>query len=260
MINFILPQAYRNNIFNKHLKEYIATYPEHLTFKEKINIFAQEGNFPFSFWHGGINTCHEDKKIILQNEVCQFANDLNTPLILDFSNQFLDKYYQWIEDPHISMILKTFENRGNYILVNSDIILSTIQNRYPGYAFILKFYQQSFDENNYDLIEGKTSYNNKSIYPLFNKCFYCPQYMECLNQENAFQAMFSKESVASKCILKYPTLKDVIAEYKKGKLMGYHFFYFGDIPFKDLPSFNQFLMEFFIAPEYYGHFQEVLND
>ena len=260
MINFILPQAYRNNIFNKHLKEYIAAYPEHLTFKERVNIYAQEGNFPFSFWHGGVNTCHEDKKIILQNEVQSFSNDLNTPLILDFSNQFLDKCCQWIDDPHVNMILKVFENRGNYVLVNNDSILSIIKNQYPGYSFILKFCQQSFNENNYDLIEGKTRYNNKSIYPLFNKCFYCQQYNECLSQENASQAMFSKESVISNCKLQYSILENVMTEYKKGKLMGYHYFYFGDIPVKDLPSFNQFLMEFFIAPEYYNHFQEVLND
>lgn len=258
MINFILPHCYYNDTFNQNLRNYIRVYPQRLNFSERINIFAQYGNFPFSFWHGGINTNIKQDKLMLYSHINDYSNHLSMPIILDFSNNYLTLNKNWIYDPHIQMTLKLFDNQGNYIKVNSDIVQLQIQ-KFFNYNFILKTDNLNNDINyqNYDFIETAQQDNNLRnliLYPLRSKCCFCAN--NCHNEEELYQFTFSEKSIRTNCDYAYPTLEDVRQNYQMARSQGYTNFYFEEMPPKDIVNFNSFLLHFFIKPEFHQSFLE----
>lgn len=256
MINFILPNFYSNYKFNNLLKRYIRMYPNYLNFNDQINIYGQQGNFPYSFWHGGINT-NQDKSIVLYNQAIEYSNNFEMPLIFDYSNIYLSTNNFWIKDPHAKMILSLFENQGNFIKVSDLQTKELIQAEYPGYNFILKDINTnlikdfSFIElNNDNNVENK----NKVLYPLRVKCLKCT--LNCLEQENLLQFNFFEESCFKSCSENHSSTLEVLQEYQEARKKGYTNFYFGEVLDNDIINLNQFLMEFFIKKEYQEHFKQ----
>lgn len=266
MINFILPHCFDNQIFNTIFADYIHNFPEHLNFKERVNIYAYSGNAPFSFWHGGINTDY-DNDVYLQPRMIDLSIKLNAPIILDFSNIYLDTNENWIKDPHIQMTLKTFENKGNFIKVSDSQIIETINQHTLGYDYILKL--SDVENYNVDAIDKyqfielhDLTFNSKKhniLYPLCNPCIDCPKKHECQMNENFYQYTFSGKTSIGQCS---NFIFDAQEEYKKycnARLQGYTMFYFDDIPISRLDNFNAFLVQFFIKPEYFQHFNKELE-
>lgn len=259
MINFILPMLYENLNFNNYLTEYIKAYPEHLNYNN-INILAQSGNPPFSFWHGGLNTCAYSKRVLLYPELMNIVNfDTKTPIILDFSNIYLDINPNWIFDPHVKMILEVFSNRGNYIKVSNDCIRDRITTFYPNYYYIYKNYNNNLDAiniDNYSYVEQASQSGctkTKIINILYNKCELCPKH--CLEEENLAQFSFSQKSAIKECNISLFNINQLRERYESLRHKGISTFYFGDtITESDLGQFNQILILFFIKPEYRDHF------
>lgn len=260
MINFILPHCFHNDNFNCYLREYIRIYPNRLNFPERVNIFAQQGNFPFSFWHGGINTNIKTDKLMLYPNLNDYSNHLSMPVILDFSNIYLPLIKTWIYDTHVQMTLKLFNNQGNYIKVSSNEIKLQIQEFFPNYNFILK--NECIDINNnkdYEFFETQNlnfQNHNKIIYSLRDKCKYCD--IKCHEEEQLYQFSFSEQSVRTDCVVTYPNLDAVKNDYENARKQGYVNFSFGDMPVNDIQNFNNFLIHFFIKPEFHQFFLEGL--
>lgn len=259
MVNFILPHLYFNNRFNSFLKGYILSNPEKTNFTEKVNIFAEYGNFPFSFWHGGINTNSNSRKIFLQDKVSEYCNKSVMPIIIDCSNFYLNTSFKWLKDPHLKMILSEFENRGNYIKVSNSLVKDAIEKEYPGYWFILKYNNDKEEKNlnNFSYIEILNNIpseckKSQILYPLLNRCKNC--FEPCEEIENLYQFTFSSLSKISKCRVNSWDGEQILKEYKEARQKGYTYFYFGEVTAEELENFNNFLINFFIKPEYQDEF------
>ena len=268
MINFILPQMYKNCKFNQSLCRYIKVHPERVVndFSERVNIFAQAGNFPYSFWNGSINTDIVDNHIVLQTEAMQYYLSNNTLLMFDFTNLKLQESPSWIEDPHVKMVLNTFKNKGHLIKVVSSEIKDLIDGQFPGYDYVIEDIGQDYNSDNFLYISiGSLSSNIprplKTFYPVFNKCVSCEDCLKCKEIENLQQYAFCEASVKNQCSKPENWNADFWREeILKARKSGYRFFEFGDIPIDKIEQFNFMLIDLLIKPEFRGSFKlEVLK-
>lgn len=261
MINFILPQLYKNVDFNTALFYYLRKYPERSNFSERINIFAQAGNFPYSFWHGGLNTNIVDNHIVLQSEAVHYYSNNPTLLMFDFCNHKLLETNTWIQDPHVKMVLNVFKNKGHLIKVPSIEIKEIIDKDFPGYDYVIQDCGQPFNPDDFlyislETLNNEISIPNKSFYPILNQCVDCPNMMQCRDTENLFQYTFSEMSTRVECPKKdNKNVEQIYQEILDARHKGYRFFEFGDVPVEYLEKFNDVLINLLIKPEYREQFK-----
>lgn len=267
MYYFILPYFYLNYKFNSKLLMYTYYHPERTNFP--ANIKMSYGNFPFSFWNGGLNINKINNHTVLYPEAIQFQIESNYPVIIDCSNSFLQAKY--LNDNYINMVLSIFENSNNFIKISDQKIKDNIVKKYPNYKFILS--SQFFDNkdielnqnyiNQYNYIElsqylDKNIINkNKIICPLLNKCYQCNNIQECLKQEHYNQINFSNKSQISNCLYNYD-INLLQQEFQQAKLDGYTIFQFQEPVWEQNEDFKKLLVLFFIKPQYHKDFFEVV--
>lgn len=253
MVNFILPNFYYNSRFNNYLANYIKVYPQHLNFSENINIFAQEGNFPFSFWHGKINTNQADGEICLYPDMFEYKQNTITPIIFDCTNIYLSYNQLWLKDAHFQSVMNMFANSGCYVKTHDDSIRKAILDLHPHYFFITTN-EKEYDQNYDFIITNNCDFKpyNKTIYTLNNRCEFCKK--DCLQRENLNQFTFSSESLMTNCPISIFNVEQLSSQYEKSRKMGYTYFRFEEISINLIEEFNKTLLNFFIKPEFQENF------
>lgn len=277
MIYFSLPYFYENYNFNLFLSKYIEQNPEHINFKCKID--SLYGNFPFSFWHGDTNNCVGQKTPIFIDEMNVFNINTSFPLYFDFSNQFIMPYDFF--NSHMVAVLRTFEGSGHYIKYIHKEVYEYIKNNYIGYKFILSENAFLFNKDeldlldNIDFIELPAVMNNEKEYlkMLQNKnkyyitlgdgCSECSfdTNQICKKQEQSRQATFSSKSIYKECSEGFCYDK-LLKDFEELSALGFSKFKIKMPLYSDIKSFRNFMIKFFIKPEFqfdfYIQMEEVL--
>ena len=128
MIYVSLPDFYLNyNIINriKNIKEEYLKYP--VTFSEVT------GNFPFCYWNGGFNANYMDS-FALNEELNDVINHCQIPIRFNCANIYLQP--EDYDDTYANLILAIGENGSNTISISNVSLWNILQEKYPFYSFV----------------------------------------------------------------------------------------------------------------------------
>lgn len=275
MIHFTLTNFFNNFHINENFKLLYNTHKNF--FKTNLNFSTVDGNFPYCYWNGGYN--NNIGPGVIYDNFFTLNNDTSIPLRINCSNIYLQKkdFY----DTMANTILKICENGSNEIELSNLELFNYLKNKYPNYKYIFSKEADLInpftpdiincinESKNFKLISLPPSLsknlnflkqieNKKNIELSINATcdINCENYNKCLLQSHISQYNYSKENYFNICKKRKPyqeidpliSLEDIEKIYIP---LGFTHFSIGEINHNDIDNYKDFLIKYFIKPEYY---------
>lgn len=238
MLNFILPNAYCYLQINHQLLETHSIKRE--CFLDGIKFIGEEANFSFNIFNGG--TLINDTFLNKDNIFSLYNNDTPLPLFIDYSNYNIKNTD--IFNIKENLFLEAYQTGTNVLIVNDINVFHLLKAKYPYYKFATSpsfngepedykkfdYYFQYYDKINNTFSKNKTII----ILPLNNKCYTCPNYLDCIKKEQDNIYYFKTQSQFRNCVNNQPFILN-IPDYQELVKNGYHNFCFED---RSVPLFS----------------------
>lgn len=263
MLNFILPNAYFYLQINKQLFEVYSTKRE--CFIDEIKFIGEDANFAFNIWNGGtlINDAFLNKKDIFS----LYDDTTPLPLFIDCSNYNIKNTD--IFNIKENLFLEAYQTGTNIITISDINLFNLLKTKYPYYKFATSpfFNGKQEDYKNFDyyfqyynkLDDSLPKHKTIIILPLNNKCYTCPNYLDCIKKEQDNIYYFKTQSQFRNCVNNQPFILN-IPDYKKLIKKGYNNFSFEDrsVPlFSPLYYLNTYIT-IFVKDEYKDYIYNLL--
>lgn len=282
MIYFSLPMFATNLTFNNAISNFLKFHPQACNFSNG-DIATNYGNFPYSYWDGNVNNNHGGD-IALYGDIMLIRGVCKKPIRLTCSNIYLEE--KDLYDVHQNVVFDLLKDCGNFIEISDLQLYSYIKEKYPGYNFIFsenadlihpfteEILNTILEQNIFSFITlpKRLSENDDFLFNLKHKNKYeiiiCDKCccnniefkQECSAKEQQYQINFSNKTMYQNCdkINKYKDAQKDIAKINELHKMGFNYFKIDCCPIKDIITFNNFLVDLLIKPEYQKKFyQEV---
>ena len=270
MIQIALPMFFTNFKFNQSFISFCNLFPESL--KIPVNFSSVYGNFPYCYFEGNINNNYGS--LALYEDFSKISFLSLKPIRFDCSNIFitLDDLF----NNQLNTFLKLNEMPCNTIEISNLSILNNFKEKFPNFNFILskninlispaseEIYQEFIKSNLFTLIELPSSFKanvanlhlpkNKIEFTILErcKCYNNNEINNCAMIEHKNQINFSNKTIYNDCS-KLNDYNDITIDYNEFEMLislGYKNFKIDTCPLNQLLNFNNYLIKFFIKPEY----------
>ena len=263
MLNFILPNSYFYSQVNQLLFEIYSTKRE--CFLDEIKFIGVEANFAFNIWNGGtlINNTFLNRNSI----VSLYKDDAPPPLFIDCSNYNIKNTD--IFNIKENLFLDANQTGTNILIVNDINLFYLLKAKYPYYKFAtsplfngepedykkFNYHFQYYNKLNNSLPKNKTII----VLPLNNKCYTCPNYLDCVKKEQDNIYYFKTQSQFRNCVNNNPFILN-IPDHKELVKNGYHNFSFEDrsVPLFSPVYYLNAYITIFIKDEYKDYIYSLL--